>query len=266
MSAERTGVPPRLPRMAELVASQLRQRIIGGDLNDGDELPREAELLEEFSVSRPSLREALRILETEGLIRIRRGKVGGGVIQRPTAGSTAYHVGLTLQSRGATLSDLAQARSELEPVCAGFAAGRDPEARAAIVARLNELVDENESHLGESYAFTESALKFHQAIVDLSGNVTVSLLAGAIEVVWGSQERLWAEQATTEGGYPDPEYQVEVLRAHRRVIGAIAGGEPEAAARSMRTHLAKSQLYVSTDNRTINVLDPLPSASNARLR
>ena len=88
--------------MAELVASQLRRRIIGGDLGDGDELPREAELLDEFGVSRPSLREALRILETEGLIRIRRGKVGGAIVQRPTAESTAYHVGLTLQSRGAT--------------------------------------------------------------------------------------------------------------------------------------------------------------------
>lgn len=253
---EARALPPRLPRMAELVASRLRRRIIGGELDDGDELPREAELLEEFGVSRPSLREALRILETEGLIRIRRGKVGGAIIQRPTAASTAYHLGLTLQSRGATLSDVAHARAVLEPACAALAAGHGPEVRVRIAARLTELVDESEALVGESYAFTESALAFHAAIVDLSGNVTVSLLSGVVEAVWGSQERLWAHQASSVGRYPDPEFQRGVVRAHRRVVRAIADGDQEAAARTMQCHLAESQPYVGTDTRTIDMLDP----------
>jgi GntR family transcriptional repressor for pyruvate dehydrogenase complex len=255
-----TGVPPRLPRMAELVAADLRRRIIGGDLADGAELPREAEMVEEFGVSRPSLREALRILETEGLIRIRRGKVGGAIVRRPTAQSTAYHVGLTLQSRGVTLRDLAQARGVLEPACAGFAAGQPASARKKIVKRLTELIDESEACLGESYAFTETALKFHAAVVELSGNTTVAVLAGALEAVWSSQERHWAERASHEGGYPDPKAQSEVLRAHRRVVRAIADGDPEAAIESMRSHLSKSQPYVSAHDQVVDVLEPEPTA------
>lgn len=262
MTSSAAVIPPRVPRMAELIALKLRRRIIGGELHDGDELPREAEMLEEYGVSRPSLREALRILETEGLIRIRRGKVGGAIVQLPTAQSAAYHVGLTLQSQGATLHDLAQARAVLEPACAGFAASRDAKTRKQIVKKLDELIDENETLLGEDYAFTESALRFHAAVVELSGNVTVSLLTGSLEAVWSSQEKYWAQQATSDGGYPDPKYQGEVIRAHRRVVRAIADGSPEAAIKLMRAHLAKSQPYVSNDRRTVDILEPLFGSSN----
>jgi GntR family transcriptional repressor for pyruvate dehydrogenase complex len=249
--------------MAELVAANLRRRIIGGALADGDELPREAELLEEFGVSRPSLREALRILETEGLIRIRRGKVGGAIVHPPTPQSAAYHVGLTLQSRRVTLRDLAQARGVLEPACAGFAAERDLKTRKTIVQRLEELIDENEARLGSSFAFTESALKFHAAVVELSGNTTVAVLAGALEAVWSSQERHWAQRVSDDGGYPDSKAQREVLRAHRRVVSAIASGDAEAAIQSMRGHLLKSQSYVSDvegQDQVLDVLEPEPTA------
>ena len=258
------GSPPHLPRMAELVAAQLRRRIIGGELQGGDELPREAQLLEDFGVSRPSLREAIRILETEGLIRIRRGKVGGAVVKRPTAQSTAYHVGLTLQSRGTTLSDLAAARTVLEPACAGFAAGQSEAVREEVVERLTELVDENDTFVGEAYAFTESALKFHELLVELSGNTTVTLLSGALEAVWSSQERHWARRATVDGGYPDRRSQRAVLRAHREVIRNIADGDVDAATRSLRTHLEKSQAFVGDADFRIDVLEPEPGSPSGR--
>ncbi len=265
MSTERAPVlPPRLPRMAELVASNLRRRIIGGELADGAELPREAELLAEFGVSRPSLREALRILETEGLIRIRRGKIGGGVVQVPTAQSTAYHLGLTLQSRGTTLRDVAQARVVLEPACAGLAAGLDARARKALVLALNALIDENEGCVGESYAFTEKALEFHAAIVELCGNTTVALLAGVVEAIWSSQERHWAQRVASDGDYPDTKYQKDVINAHRAVVEAIAKGDADTATHLMRRHLGKSQPYVGADDRSLDVLATEPGARAAQ--
>jgi GntR family transcriptional regulator, transcriptional repressor for pyruvate dehydrogenase complex len=250
--------------MAELVASRLRHRIVGGELDDGDELPREAALLEEFGVSRPSLREGLRILETEGLIRIRRGKVGGAIVRRPTAHSAAYHLGLTLQSRATTLSDLARARGVLEPACAAFAASQDARARKLIVKQLTDLIDENERLLGESFGFTESALRFHAAVVELSGNTTVTVLAGALEAVWSAQERHWARRVSSDGGYPDLQKQSEVLRAHRRIVKAIADGDAEAATGAMRSHLAKSQPYVSDRDRVVDVLESGTSAQAER--
>src|SRR5690348_11968170 len=95
-------------RVAELVADELRRQIITGELES--ELPREETLLERFPVSRPSLREAFRILETEGLVQVRRGRVGGAVVRRPTVDGAAYYLGLLLQSNSVNLSDLAGAR------------------------------------------------------------------------------------------------------------------------------------------------------------
>jgi DNA-binding FadR family transcriptional regulator len=78
------------PRIAEMIADSLRRRILAGELNDGDVLPKVDDLLLEFPVSKPSIREAMRILETEGLLSVRRGNVGGAVIHRPNAKVAAY--------------------------------------------------------------------------------------------------------------------------------------------------------------------------------
>src|SRR4051812_49990470 len=83
----------KAPRMSEVVAGILRERIIDGELTDGDLLPKQDELLEEFRISRPSMREALRILENDGLLTVRRGNQGGSVIEVPTADTSAYTFG-----------------------------------------------------------------------------------------------------------------------------------------------------------------------------
>lgn len=240
--------------MAEIVAAQLRVRIVGGELQDGDVLPRESDLLEEFGVSRPSLREAVRILETEGLLRIRRGKVGGAVVSRPGAASAAYHLGLSMQARGATLGDVAAAREVLEPVCAGLVAALPQEERDRAVAALSAVVDENEAEVGEQYVFTAGALRFHAAVVDLCGNKTIAVLTSALEAVWSSQEKRWAEQASAVGDYPVSTFQRDVIKAHRKVVRAIANGNAAAAEKAMREHLSRSQPYVGRDEAEIEVI------------
>jgi DNA-binding FadR family transcriptional regulator len=240
--------------MAELVASELRGRIIRGELRDGAELPREADLLEEFDVSRPSLREAVRILETEGLLRIRRGKIGGAIVQCPTPESAAYHLGLTLQSRATTLDDVAVARAEIEPTCAALAASLPNDRHSEVVAKLNELIDQSETELGETYPFTASALRLHEAIVELCGNTTISILTSALEAVWNWQERQWAEQAAGEGEYPLPNLRQDVIKAHRRIVRYITNGDGEGARNAMRNHLAKAQPYVKNQDAPLEML------------
>lgn len=236
----------RTPRTGELVAAKLRKRIITGELRDGDEIPPEPELLAEFGVSRPSIRDAFRILETEGLIRIRRGRFGGATVLRPNAESAAYHLGLVMQAEGATMADLADARGLLEPLCAALCA-RHPE-RERIADELEEVVAASEPSAGEDGTpvnFTAEALRFHTAIVDRCGNATLRLLAGALESVWGSQERRWAHEAHDAGRYPSVEAQRAVVRAHRAVVRHIRSGRAEAAQRAMAAHLERSQTYVS---------------------
>src|ERR687892_2606249 len=86
------------PRVAEMVADILRARIVDGEMADGDLLPKQDDLLDEFRVSRPSIREAMRILETEGLISVRRGNIGGAEGHPPKAGKAPYLFGVGVQS------------------------------------------------------------------------------------------------------------------------------------------------------------------------
>src|ERR1700692_2312687 len=114
----------RQPRVAELVASQLRDDILSGRLKEGDVLPSQESLFSEFGVSPPALREAIHILETDGLISVRRGNVGGAVIQLPSAERTAHMISMVLQARSATPADVSGALLHLEPICAGMCAAR----------------------------------------------------------------------------------------------------------------------------------------------
>src|SRR3954465_5378754 len=112
----------RQPRLAEMVAAALRKRIVSGIIEDGGMLPKQEDLLAEFRISPPPMREALRILETEGLITVRRGNTGGAIVHRPQPGKAGYMMGLVLQSRAVPLADVVDALKKLEPVCAAACA------------------------------------------------------------------------------------------------------------------------------------------------
>ena len=112
----------RGPRAAALVAAYLRRQIVEGNIQDGDELPSEAVLMEQFDVSRPTLREALRVLESEGLLTVRRGAIGGSRVHAPDPKVAAQFAGRVLEHRGTTLADIRQVRLMLEPQCAKLVA------------------------------------------------------------------------------------------------------------------------------------------------
>jgi DNA-binding GntR family transcriptional regulator len=93
----------RVPKASEIVAVELRRRIVRGELKKGESLPPEPELMRQFHVSRPTLREAFRILESERFITVRRGARGGARIHLPDPTMAAQYAGLLLRVRGATL-------------------------------------------------------------------------------------------------------------------------------------------------------------------
>ena len=115
----------RQPRVAEIVAVRLRDDILSGRLKEGDVLPSQESLFSEFGVSPPALREAIHILETDGLISVRRGNVGGAVVHPPSAERTAHMISMVLQTRSATPADVSGALLHLEPICAGMCAARE---------------------------------------------------------------------------------------------------------------------------------------------
>ena len=100
----------RVPKTSELVADQIRAQIIRGELAEGDFLPPEGQLMESLGISRPTLREAFRILEAESLISVVRGSRTGAKVHKPSTELVSRYAGYVLQAQGTTIADLYQAR------------------------------------------------------------------------------------------------------------------------------------------------------------
>src|SRR3954465_11097707 len=132
----------RLPKMAEPIADQLRKQIVRGELKEGDALPSESELLDRFHVSRPTLREAFRVLESEALITGRRGAHGGARVQVPDIDVAARYAGFILEHRGTTLDDVFHARILIEPPVIGLLALRRTDED---VARLRAALEDHDA-------------------------------------------------------------------------------------------------------------------------
>src|SRR5215471_14368352 len=166
----------RLREKPQRIADELRAMIVSGRLSEGDSLGREPELVERFGVSRPSLREALRILEAENLITVVRGVHGGVIVHEPDERMTARTAALVLRSRNVSLADVFEARSLLEPVAARKIASMPVRARRAVVAGLAALIDAEEEAIGDPEAFAVVNTKFHERLVAEAGNQTLSIV------------------------------------------------------------------------------------------
>ena len=241
------------PRIAETVADELRRQIVDGELADGDLLPPQAVLVDRFNVSLVSLREALRILETEGLVSVRRGNQGGAVVHAPTKASAAYMLGLLLQSEHVLLDDLGTALRDLEPTCAALAAQRADRVKTVVpeLQRLNAAMSE---HLDKGPEFTDLGRQFHDTLVQGCGNSTVIAVVGSLGALWSSHEQRWAERSTATGEYPSTSQRGAVLRSHTALAEAIELGDSDRARRIASRHLEDAQTYVLADSATQRIV------------
>lgn len=113
----------RSPKTAEVIASSIRQRIVSRELQPGDRLPAEPDLMEQFGVSRPTLREGIRILENEALVTIRRGAHGGAQVREPDPMVAGRYLGLMMQRDGTSVREVVQALVAIEKAAIDQLAG-----------------------------------------------------------------------------------------------------------------------------------------------
>jgi GntR family transcriptional repressor for pyruvate dehydrogenase complex len=223
-------------RTAEIVADELRQQIIDGRLSDGDLLPGQKQLVAHFNVSLVSVREALRILETEGLVSVRRGNRGGAVVHAPAKSSAAYMLGLVLQSDSVPVTDLRTALKELEPSCAALAALR-PDRTATLVPELIQSNEDLAANLHDPEKFSEIGREFHHVLARGCGNHTMIVVMGSLEALWTSQEGEWFDRAKDENAFPTPARRRAALNAHVKMTEAIAAGDVDRARRLAFKHI-----------------------------
>jgi GntR family transcriptional regulator, transcriptional repressor for pyruvate dehydrogenase complex len=224
---------PEKREKPQQIADELRRLIVSGELSEGDSLGHEPDLVERFGVSRPSLREALRILEAEGLITVVRGVLGGVVVHEPDQRMTARTAALVLQARNVSLADVYDARTLLEPTAVRVVASARAR-RAAAGAVLRPLIREQEEAIEDPEAFGRANARFHARLVELAGNQTLSIVAEMLHEV--------VARAVTAVSQTEPEGDSVAtrhrgIRSQERLVALIEAGEAAAAEEHWRRHM-----------------------------
>lgn len=234
------GTPLRAPKTGELIADSLRRRIVRGELRPGATLPPESQLMEQFAVSRPTLREAFRILEAESLIGVRRGARGGAQVLTPDSRVAARHVGLLLQMRGATISDVWEARTVTEPACARMLAERRTEAdvadlRACVAEAQESLDDVDAGRAGALERLSSATARFHALIRERCGNITLSVQGAVLTDI------VEAHTSRAVTAVPDDERRHQrfrrMLRSFARLADLVEAGDADGAEAHWHAHL-----------------------------
>jgi DNA-binding FadR family transcriptional regulator len=225
----------RAPKTAELIAEHLRGQIVRGELAPGDTLPPETELMAQFGVSRPTLREAFRILETESLIQVRRGSRGGAQVKAPEMAVAARYVGLLLQLEDTTVADVYEARMVLEPACARLLAQRaTPEAVAALRAVLDEVKAAIESR-PDPAAWALLTYRFHELVMRLSGNKTLAIQGGVLQDIVA--KHLAANLSRTFDPTATPRRFRGLIKSYASFVDLVAAGDAAGAEEHWRRHM-----------------------------
>jgi DNA-binding FadR family transcriptional regulator len=196
-------------------------------MTPGTRLPSEAALATSFGVGRASVREAMRMLEINGLIELRTGANGGPVVTRPTTSDLGRTLSLYLQAAGATLRDLTATRLTLEPWMAGLAAQHEV---AGGDEMLREVIDLDESQIADDAVWVPMSIRFHDVVSALSGRPMLDAFALALMKIHSDR---------VHGHLADPNLasRQRLHDVHRGIGEAILGRDPVAAEARMREHL-----------------------------
>ncbi|MCU1616299.1 MAG: GntR domain protein [Frankiales bacterium] len=246
------GQQVRVPKMAELVATHLRRQIVRGELAEGAALPTEAALMQQFQVSRPTLREAFRVLESESLITVRRGARGGARVQLPNSDVAARYAGLILEHRGTTVADVYEARIVIEPQAVGLVARRRT---AAGLKTLRAAVEEHDALAEDPHASMRAHTAFHSLLIELTGNQTLRVLMGIVEEIISSA--VWPRVEADTQSATRATASRKGIRVHHKVVDLIEARDDAAAEKLWRKHLAEARDYLLQGDPTapLNLFD-----------
>jgi DNA-binding FadR family transcriptional regulator len=227
--------PVVAPKRAEIAAAQIRGQIIRGELAPGQPLPAEGELMIMFGLSRPTVREALRVLESEALITVRRGGGGGARVREPDVAVAANYAGAWLQYRGATVDDVFAARIALEPAAVRMLATDRP---ATGLAMLRQALDAERNSGPDTERFRDCATATHSVIVRATGNQTMTLFVDMVAQIVARHAQLAYDNS--EAVKLGERFRAS-HRVHEQVWALINDGAADEAEQMWRRHLDKSR-------------------------
>ncbi len=249
------GTRIRVPKTSEIVADHFRGQIVRGELKEGDFLPPEGQLMTTLGISRPTLREAFRILEAESLISVVRGSRTGARVHQPSVELVSRYAGYVLQSMGTTIADLYQARLAIEPQVVRWLATK-PE-RGAIKRLRNEIERLRVLLLADRFdAFIDAVSEFHGALVEVSGTQTLTFMNQLLLNLMARHQSDYKRRHPLE--YADQRKRLHAaLRSYDRLIDLIEAGEVEGAVKHWRLHLTNANQTWAEDIEGARIVDSL---------
>jgi len=244
----------RIPKTAEVLAGRVRKQIILGELKPGDKLPPEAQLIADFEVSRPTIREAIRILESEGLISVSRGARGGARVNAVSTDLVTRAAGVALQAKGATLRDVYEVRALIEPPAARLAAERRaPEAAAALRLPLERAL----AVVGDDLKRAKPVTDFHRILLEECGNVALAVVGKALAAVVERHIALTYRYDITGAPRMTEAAHRKGLKSREELVALIAAGDGPGAEAHWVDHMARTADFWLKHVGSTSVIDVL---------
>jgi DNA-binding FadR family transcriptional regulator len=216
---------PRAEKVSYRLAKSILAEIKRDGLEPGDVLPLESEMLRSYGVSRGSLREALRILEIQGIIRVKPGPGGGPIIAETSSTDFGRAAALHFHVAGVTFDELIEARCLIEPELARRAANSIDDDGAEALREALALSWEVQH--GPAPEWERASAEFHMLVAKLGNNKLLTLVNDALATVLDERVRLVIPVKDREAGY----------EAHKKIADAVIAGDGDRAAYLMRRHL-----------------------------
>jgi DNA-binding FadR family transcriptional regulator len=211
----------------------IEAEILDTNAEAGSRIASEAELIERYGIGRSVLREAVRILEYDGIATMRRGPGGGLFVSRPNGEGLVHAAALWLHLNDAQITDLFDVREILESRSAASAADKidadGTELLRGMLVRERELAEE------QAYdEYTAQTLRFHESVARLSGNVVSLLMVMTLVEL--------TQAYSSAGSYRDADMVAET-NAHEAIVRAIVAGDAPLASQRMISHLRASRTF-----------------------
>lgn len=234
------------------IVHQIRNAILEGRLTPGDKIASDRELMEQFNVSRQTLREALRALEYLGLIEIRKGVTGGAYVAEVDMDITRDSLVNFLHFKNLSVHHLSEIRKIIEPYAARVAAASICEEDLARLREIHQTCKEISAD-GYSGELTRHEIRFHRIIANTTGNPILILMLDFVENLLEDAKKVLK---------PDQAFSDAVIHAHERILEAIVAHDPERASAEMRRHVVEVEEGLSQLEKGKPVLWTAASATN----
>jgi GntR family transcriptional repressor for pyruvate dehydrogenase complex len=219
-------------KAAQVVAKQIKQAILNGDLAVGDRLPSEKDMIDQFGYSRAVVREALRLLEGDGLIALSAGRNGGAVVTTPDTSQIMSNIDMLLRMQQTGVKEVHEAQRLIEPIVVRLAIAK---ASREDFAKIRETIELIEAHPNDVELVRLQSNRFHILLGEATKNNVVAIVAAIFRQI--------IVDLHYEG---DEKEALAIARIHRRILEAIEAKDVEGAIRRTLRHIDAGESVMST--------------------